>query len=203
MNLQNIFNEIEKKDPEIYERLDTRRSAMKQFGRVLALSAIPMALGSMLKKSYGRAPADVLAVLNFALTLEYLEAAFYAKAITTSIFPDATSKAAFTTISDHETKHVAFLKTTIQSLSGTPVDSPTFDFTAGGTFGDVFTNYSTLLAVAQAFEDTGVRAYKGQAGTLQENATVLTAALQNHSMEARHASHILYMRRNLTCNSNL
>jgi hypothetical protein len=52
-----------------------------------------------------------------------------------------------------------------------------------------------LLAVSQAFEDTGVRAYKGQAGNLISNNEVLTAALQIHSVEARHASHIRQMRK--------
>jgi hypothetical protein len=54
-----------------------------------------------------------------------------------------------------------------------------------------------MLAVAQTFEDTGVRAYKGQAGRLINNNDVLQAALQIHSVEARHASHIRQMRRNL------
>jgi Ferritin-like domain len=53
------------------------------------------------------------------------------------------------------------------------------------------------LAMAQTFEDTGVRAYKGQAPNLQSNRTVLTAALNIHSVEARHASHIRQMRRDL------
>ena len=51
-----------------------------------------------------------------------------------------------------------------------------------------------LLALAQAFEDTGVRAYKGQAGALMGNDNLLTAALQIHSVEARHASEIRRLR---------
>jgi hypothetical protein len=54
-----------------------------------------------------------------------------------------------------------------------------------------------MLAVSQAFEDTGVRAYKGQAPRLINNNTVLQAALQIHSVEARHASHVRQMRRGL------
>ncbi|MBW8685980.1 ferritin-like domain-containing protein [Chitinophaga rhizophila] len=202
MNLQNIFNEIEKIDPEINERLDTRRDAMKQFrniGRVLALSALPIALGSMLKKAYGRTPADVLGVLNYALTLEYLEAEYYSTAITrTSLFPNAASLGAFTTIANHENAHVTLLKSAITGAGGTPVTKPTFDFTGGSLNLKPFQDYPTLLILAQAFEDTGVRAYKGKATVLMENPAVLTVALQIHSIEARHAAHIRYMRRNLT-----
>jgi hypothetical protein len=59
----------------------------------------------------------------------------------------------------------------------------------------VFTNYDIFLAVAETLEDTGVRAYKGQAGVLLGSQTYLTAALNIHSVEARHASAIRYLRR--------
>lgn len=206
MNLQNIFSAIEKTDPEIYQRLDTRRDAMKQFrdiGRVLALSAIPTALGGMFKKAYGRTPADVLGVLNYALKLEYLEAEFYTTAIAKpGLFPNDASRGAFTTIANHETAHVELLKTAITAAGGTPIVKPTFDF-SGGLGLDPFNDYPTLLVVAQAFEDTGVRAYKGKATVLQENPDVLTVALRIHSVEARHAAHLRYMRRNQTSNTAL
>ncbi len=55
MNLKNIVSEIEKIDPEVYDRLDSRRSAMQQFTKIggkLALTAVPLALGGMFKKAY-------------------------------------------------------------------------------------------------------------------------------------------------------
>ena len=79
-------------------------------------------------------------------------------------------------------------------LGSKAVAKPTFDFTAGGAFADVFRNYQTFLAVSQALEDTGVRAYKGQAGNLKGNAKILTAALQIHSVEARHAAMVRRLR---------
>ncbi len=56
-----------------------------------------------------------------------------------------------------------------QTLGDAAVAEPEFDFTAGGQFGDVFTNYATFQALSQGFDDTGVRAYQGQAGNLVEN----------------------------------
>lgn len=201
MNLQNIFSEIEKTDPEVYDRLDTRRNVMKKFANTsgrIALAAIPLALGSMFQKAYAQAPSDlIIDTLNFALTLEYLEANFYIKAVDSGIIPSGAALTALTVIRDHENAHVAFLKTAITAAGGTPVTltAASFDFTAKGTFPGVFTDYGILLAVAQTFEDTGVRAYKGQAGNLIANNDYLTAALQIHSVEARHAAHLRYMRK--------
>jgi hypothetical protein len=201
MNLLNIFHEIEKADPEVYERVDTRRSAMKSFagiGRKLAFTALPLAFGSLLKKAYAgtRGTNEMVAeILNYALTLEYLEAEFYEKGIAMAPIPAGAPKMAIQTIGAHETAHVAFLKTAITSAGATPVTKPGFDFTAGGTFANVFTDYASFLAVAQTFEDTGVRAYKGRAAELVKAGDVLTAALNIHSVEARHASHIRQMRK--------
>ena len=203
MNLQNIISEIEKTDPEVYDRLDTRRSAMKNFAKAsgkIALASIPFALGSMFQKAYASptAPTDlILDTLNFALTLEYLESNFYVKAVASGIIPAGAALTALTLIRDHENQHVNFLKTAISAAGGTPVSftAASFDFTAKGAFANVFTDYGTLLAVAQTFEDTGVRAYKGQAPNLISNNGYLTAALQIHSVEGRHAAHLRYMRK--------
>lgn len=200
MNLQNIFNEIEKQNSEIYERLDDRRQVMQRFKKIggrLALTAIPVALGGMLNKAYSQAPASIIDILNFALTLEYLESEFYTKAVATSGLIEVSEQSSFTIIRNHESEHVAFLTAAIKASGGTPITKPTFDFTAGGAFPDVFAtkNYPVFLALSQTFEDTGVRAYKGQAAGLISNNDVLTAALQIHSVEARHASHIRKVRR--------
>lgn len=204
MNLYNVIEEIEKADPEVYQRLDGRRNAIKKFASFsgkAALSAVPVALGAMFKKSYGQSISQqILDVLNFALTLEYLEAEFYVRGLAASGLIAAEDRAAFQTISDHETEHVNFLRTTISSLGGTPVTKPTFDYTAGdgsmsGPFANVFSNYATYLAVSQTFEDTGVRAYKGQAGNLISSNVVLRSALRIHSVEARHAAHVREIRR--------
>lgn len=204
MNLYNILEAIEKTDPEVYERLDGRRDAIKKFtsfSSKVALAAVPIALGSMFQKSYGQSGSgQILDVLNFALTLEYLESEFYVRGLAASGLIAAVDRPSFETISAHETEHVQFLRDTIMALGGMPVSKPNFDFSAGGgsmtgPFADVFTNYATYLAVSQTFEDTGVRAYKGQAGNLISSNEVLRAALRIHSVEARHAAHVREIRR--------
>jgi hypothetical protein len=185
----------------VYERLSPRRAAMKEFygfGSKVALAAVPLALGSMFKKAYGQTSSTVLDVLNFALTLEYLEYYFYqAGTAAPGLIPAGTpAVAAITTIRDHELAHVNLLKGAISASGGTPVSftASQFDYTAKGNFPAVFSDYPTFLAIAQGFEDTGVRAYKGQAPNLMSSPSVLQTALQIHSVEARHASHIRQMR---------
>ncbi|KIO75508.1 dessication-associated protein [Pedobacter lusitanus] len=202
MNIINILEEIEKVDAEVYERLNPRRAAMKSFfdfGSKVAVAALPLALGSMFKKAYGQTSASVIGVLNFALTLEYLEYYFYQTGTgTAGLIPAGTpAVGAINTIRDHELAHVNLLKGAITASGGTPVvyTAASFDFTAKGNFPTVFSDYPTFLAVAQVFEDTGVRAYKGQAGNLMSSPGVLQTALQIHSVEARHASHIRQMRK--------
>jgi hypothetical protein len=218
MNLFNIIEEIENVDPEVYGRISERRDVIKNitsFGSKVALAAMPFAIGTMFKKAYAQSTAtpSVVAILNYALTLEYLESTFYnaGQAKGTALIPAAAATTYFNQVATDENNHVTFLKTVITSLGATPVSAPEIDLTAGngtgaGPFADVLTNYQTFLAVAQVFEDTGVRAYKGQAGNILANKagaegikaglyqTVLTAALGIHAVEARHASAIRAIR---------
>ena len=123
-------------------------------------------------------------------------AEFYQTGLGTSGLLTGTVRDQFDQIRKHEVAHVAFLR---QVLGSRAVSKPAFDYTGGmgrktGPFADVFSNPATFAAVAQAFEDTGVRAYKGQAANLMSNDTVLTAALQIHSVEARHAAQVRRIR---------
>lgn len=203
MNLFNIIEEIEKVDPEFTDRISPRRVAIKNmtgFGSKVALAAMPFALGTMFKKAYAGEPGtSVTDVLNYALTLEYLESYFYNTATAAKGLIPGSDASYIADITDDENHHVTFLQTVIKSLGATPVTAPKFDLTAGngsgkGPFADVCTNYQTFLAVAETFEDTGVRAYKGQAANLLGNQVVLTAALSIHAVEARHASAIRLLR---------
>ncbi|MBC7890780.1 MAG: ferritin-like domain-containing protein, partial [Sphingobacteriaceae bacterium] len=165
-------------------------------GKKLALSAVPLAMGAMFKKAYGQmTPRSVFDVLNFALLLEYLESDFYNAAMPSVPFPNQGNRQGFGIITDHEAKHVKFLIAAITGAGGRPIAKPRFDLSGGagsgnGPFKNAFTDYNLFLAVAQTLEDTGVRAYKGQAPFLLGTGGVLTAALNIHSVEARHAAHV-------------
>lgn len=200
-------------DPDITETLraskheiETGRTASSTVAAGLVMGAVPLAIAALARDAFAQAPTAVINVLNFALTLEQLESAFYRVALTSPLYLTARTGlspaaiTAFQTISAHEDAHVMYLKTTITALGGTPtvLADNAFDFTAGngsntGPFLAARTNAGVLLALAQGFEDTGVRAYKGQAGNLQ-GTVALTPALQIHAVEARHAAQIRRLR---------
>ena len=188
MNILNIISELEKVDGDIHERLayTSRRSMFGTLGKTVAAIAIPSLLAASINKAYATT-SGAIDVLNFALTLEYLENEFYMMGNAKSGLIPAIDKPVFNQIGKHEQQHVAFL---LAALGAKAVAKPTFDFTAKGAFADVFTNYKTFAVVSHALEDTGVRAYKGQAGNLMaaEDKPLLEYALQIHSVEARHAS---------------
>ena len=197
MKILKLIDEVY--DEEVIKKNFSRRETLTKglgFGLKAALAAIPLGLMDVLNNKAMAAPdnSTVVGVLNFALTLEYLESTFYSMGLAASGLIPSSDMTVFAQISKHETDHVNTLTAAITSLQGTPVTKPTFDFTAGGTYSDVFTNYQTFLALSNAFEDTGVRAYKGQAPTLLGAGAILTAALDIHSVEARHASEVRRIR---------
>ncbi len=193
MKLENLVTDIQSK---VEDNNKSRRDVIADIGKMglsAALAAIPFGLATITNPRQVKAQeSGVIDILNFALTLEYLEDEFYRMGVDSGIF-SGSDLTVVKQISKHEKAHVDLLKGAISGSGGTPVPKPGFDFTAGGAFGDVFSNPQTFMALAQAFEDTGVRAYKGQAGGLLGTDT-LTVALQIHSVEARHAAQIRKMR---------
>lgn len=164
------------------------------FGKKLATGAVPLGATTLLTAQKAVAGTDtVVDILNFALLLEYLDSTFYTLGLESGVIPPGFERDVFGQISKNENHQVQFLQNTIRSLGGEPIEKPEFDYTAKGRFAP-FERYSQFLAIAQAFEDTGVRAYKGQAPNLMGYNTILRAALQIHSVEARHAARIRRLR---------
>lgn len=195
MNLSKILELFS--DDALYTKTGDRRASFSSFGNLgkgLALAAVPFGLSALTNKSWAAdinpTPATPTGALQLALTLEYLEAEFYNIGLSTNGLIPQADQAIFAQIAQHENDHVDFLA---GALAADAPPIPEFDFTVGGMF-DPFNDYPTFLALAQAFEDTGVRAYKGQAGNLITTPDLLEYALQIHSVEARHASQVRRLR---------
>ena len=122
-----------------------------------------------------------LEILNYALTLEYLEADFYNRGVESGVL-SGRELALVTPIRDHEDAHVAALTSTISDLGGKPVKSPKFKYPAG-----TFTKKAAFLETASVFEELGVTAYHGQV-TLIKNVELLGAAAAIAGVESRHAA---------------
>lgn len=119
-------------------------------------------------------------VLNYALTLEYLEAAFYKQGNAKGLLSGA-EKDYLTTIADDEQQHVDAIIATIKKLGGAPVAAPMVNF------GDAFSSRDKYLTTSHTFENVGVGAYLGAAGFIK-NKDVLAAAASIFGVEARHAA---------------
>lgn len=177
-------------DAGAFESPVDRRTAMRRGATVAAGAALTTGFFSqMLSPAEAaivkgrKSKANDVAILNYALTLEYLEAAFYAQANTNIKFADPNLAFFSQTTGAHEQAHVDALKSVLGSAA---IASPTFNF------GDAVTNEAKFAATAVVLEDTGVAAYAGQGTNILQSA-VLTAALSIHSVEARHAAWIRFL----------
>ena len=162
---------------------DTRaaffRKAAVGGGAVLTSGAIMGALPELAAAKPSK--RQDLKILNYALTLEYLEAQFYKEAVQTGGFVGPLLAFA-KLVADHEATHVTALRKTIRALGGKPVAKPEFDF-KGANKGDSFAPTAFVL------ENTGVRAYLGQAPRIKSS-KILAAAAAIVTVEARHAAAI-------------
>ena len=131
-----------------------------------------------------RSKANDVKILNYALTLEFLEAAFYRQAVANRAYgSDANLKRFAEVVARHEARHVSFLKSALGSKA---IKSPSFDF------GDTVTDRAKFAATSQVLEDTGVSAYLGQVKNVFQPG-VLSAAGTIATVEARHAAWIRFI----------
>jgi rubrerythrin len=155
----------------------TRGSFLRRSGALVAGAAAATLLPAGIASA--ATPKSDVAILNYALTLEYLEAAFYKRAVDIGALSGEYKRFA-KVVAQHEAAHVAALK---KALGAKAVKRPSFDFQ--GTTGD----QAKFAQTAITLEDTGVEAYQGQAPNIKTPA-ILKAAISIHPVEARHAAWI-------------
>ena len=173
------------------EAVESRRNALAFVGKLGAGAVFSMLPFGLANEAQAQSAGNDVDILNYALTLEYLERSFYNQYVTDAVITDASVRPLFTMIRNDERKHVDFLAGALGSAAVAPFPDSAFDFTAGGTFNP--RDFATFLILAQGFEDTGVRAYKGQAANITSK-DYLEAALNIHSVEARHAAAVRNVR---------
>jgi hypothetical protein len=166
---------------------DTRLGFLKKAGiaggAAISGGAVLSALApSALAAGGGRPPTSFgkgdIGILNYALTLEYLEAAFYNGASAANLPLGSQAAAFLKVVTKDENAHVTFLKTALGSKAA---KEPKFDFKGANTSAEMF------MKTAQVLENTGVHAYSGQALNIKSPAYV-KAAVSILTIEARHAS---------------
>jgi hypothetical protein len=173
------------------ERLLARRDLLTggmvmAAGGALTLAASNPALGRLAALAAAQDFKDDVDVLNYALTLEHLEYAFYRDGVGKFDLGEDPFGNAITTyataIRDHEGVHVKTLTGVVDTLGGTPVEEATYDFGYGS-------DPKKFLATARALENTGVMAYDGAIRYLK-SVDLVTAAASIAAVEARHASYL-------------
>jgi rubrerythrin len=117
-------------------------------------------------------------ILNYALTLEYLETAFYAEVVKSGLFKGA-DLATIRKFGQEEAEHVQALTQAVKSLGGKPAPEPKTEFPLKSA--------KSVLELAGTVENLGAAAYLGQAANI-ESPEVLASALAIHSVEGRHAA---------------
>ena len=137
-------------------------------------------VGPYVRRALAMTGGGDVGILNFALTLEYLEASFYEES-KTRVKTSGELKSLIDLLAEDESQHVEALTASIKKLGGKPVKEPKFDFE--------YDDIAGFLELAQTFEDTGVSAYNGAAPSIKSK-DVLASAGGIVQVEARHAAAI-------------
>ena len=182
------------------------RRFLAGWAALLGGGALVAALPGVAKAHGTPEPPTDIGVLNYALTLEHLEYAFYRDGLRkfgerqfeeANVFDGLgrylrrNAHENFVRIRNHEFTHVETLKSVIESLGGEPVPECTYNFEQ-----TAFANVAKFVEVAQFLENTGVKAYDGAIAHI-EAAQLLTAGATIATVEARHASYLNLLNRDV------
>jgi rubrerythrin len=174
MQEQTLANpELAQVEIEEMSRSDVLMKGVLAAGAVYGLSMV----GPFLRQAFAQSGSGDVDILNFALTLEYLEAAFYDEA-KSRVKANGDVMSTIDLLAKDEAEHVEALEATIKQLGGMPVTAPKVKFP--------YSNTIDFLKLAVTFEDTGVSAYNGAAPMIKSKELLATAG-GIVQVEARHA----------------
>ncbi|HSS32030.1 MAG TPA: ferritin-like domain-containing protein [Solirubrobacterales bacterium] len=146
-------------------------------GTTTTTSTMPAKSGAGASETEQFGKGDI-GILNYALTLEYLETAFYADVVKSGLFKGA-DLAVIKKFGEEEAEHVSALTAAVKQLGGKPAPEPKAEFP--------LENAKSVTELASTVENLGAAAYLGQAANI-ESPEVLASALAIHSIEGRHAA---------------
>lgn len=158
----------------------SRRSFLKWAG-LLGVGATLVAAGARSRFASAQGDEGDIGILNYALTLEYLEEDFYGRGADSGLLTGRAGELV-AAIRDHETEHISAIESTISDLGGSPVKKPKFSYPQG-----VFKDKQVWLETALDFSQLGVEAYHGQVQRIQ-SPELLGAAASIAGVESRHAA---------------
>lgn len=174
-------------EPVITFHKETDRRAFLRWTGLIGVGAALVSTGAVtgIATASAKAPAPSTkgdaGILNYALTLEYLEFNFYAMGLSKGLLKGRDLELV-TPIRSHEQAHVKAVMAAVTQLKGTPVSQPKLKFPP-----KTFSNADNFLAAAVMFEELGVTAYHGQVPLIQSPA-VLQSAATIAGVESRHAA---------------
>ena len=151
----------------------------RDFFKSLAVAGAGATAASLLLSKRASAQTTDVDIANFALTLEYLEADFYAMAVDSGVL-SGDALGVVENLADHEAQHVTALKDLLESVGATPVEKPTFTFPE-----DALSSQASILDLAATLEPVGVGAYLG-AAPLISSPDILAAAGSIAGVEGEH-----------------
>lgn len=204
MKLNDILNNITEASTSDFEQKSHRRSLLKSTGAKLAAAAIPFAAGTLFSnKANAQSKETIINSLNYLLKLESVIGELFKQALATNGLIPTQLVDKFEQMAKQNEGHVTSLSTIIQELGGTAqmIDASDIDLTGDsgnpntvGPFVDSLYSFDNLLIHLQMLCDGGTRMYKGQTfEVMSDNATV-TALMKIHSVKARQASYIRFVR---------
>ncbi len=167
--------------PVIRFRDESHRRSFLKTAAIIGAGSTLVAVSRRDPTAFADATTNDLEILNYALTLEYLEAEFYTNGLKADVL-SGRDRELVEPIREHEQQHVKVVTQTIKDLGGKPVSKPDFVFPDG-----TFDSKKKFLTTASAFEELGVTAYHGQVPRINDG-DILAAAASIAGVESRHAA---------------